>query len=139
MPITEVIGMRDFDVWFKDLDWLLENPKTREVPRYPLTDLMIDKDTDDVVIRVALAGFGKDDIQIEKNGNKLVISGDKKEVDYSEKYDIVRKHISDKSFERIVVLHDKYVDGDVNANFSDGILTIKIKPIEKQKQLIEIN
>jgi HSP20 family molecular chaperone IbpA len=127
--------MRDFDLWF---DMIEENPETKTVPRYPLTDILVDQNTEEVVIRIALAGFNKENVEVEKNGNKLVITGETVGIDV-EKYDIIRHHISERSFERIVALNDRYVDGDVTANFEDGLLTITVKPSENQKQFIVIN
>jgi HSP20 family molecular chaperone IbpA len=126
------------DDWFKDLEWILDNPKTKAPTRYPLTDIYRNRETDEIIIKIAICGFDKDDIEIEQRGNTLVISGEMQDDD-KEKLDIIRQHISTKNFERIIQLHDKYANGKISANVKNGILTIRIKPTEPLRNLIQID
>ena len=106
-----------------------------KVHRYPLTNLGIDKD-DNLIIEIAIAGFTRDEIKIEQHGNKIIVKGSKREQNNDIKY--FQQRISTSDFERIIVLHDKYVDGEITANMENGILTLKIKPSNKNYKLIEI-
>jgi HSP20 family molecular chaperone IbpA len=124
--------------FFKDLDFWLDVPKGGSVARYPLTDISYDKEIGDVKVEIACAGFGKDDLDIELVGNTLVITGAKEEVQEDKDTEYVQRHISTKSFERKVKLHQDYVGGEVQAEYKDGLLTIKVKRQEQPKQLIEI-
>lgn len=119
----------------KDLDWFFKTPDMPKVHRYPLTNLGIDKD-DNLIFEIAIAGFTRDEIKIEQYGNKIIVKGSKREQNNDIKY--FQQHISASDFERIIVLHDKYVDGEITANMENGILTLKIKPSDKNYKLIEI-
>jgi HSP20 family molecular chaperone IbpA len=66
----------------------------------------------------------------------LIISGFKEDSETGVKY--IQKHISSNSFRRIIILHDNYVGGDVQADMADGILNITVEPKEQAKKLIKI-
>ena len=117
--------------WSRDLQWIMDQ---KDGSRFPLTDLFIDDKT--VVVKLALAGFSENDIELEMVGNKLIISGEIEETD--EPFEYVQKQISQKPFERTIALHEDYVAGDVSASFVNGILEARIEPIEKERKLISI-
>jgi len=125
------------DDFFRDLDTLFDAPNGGTVQRYPLTDISYNKESGDLQVEIACAGFGRDDLDIELVGNTLIITGIKEEVE-NENIEYVQKHISTKSFERKIKLHQDYVGGEVQAEYNDGLLTIKVKRQEQPKQLIEI-
>lgn len=128
-------GINMYNEIIKDLDWFFKTPDMPKVHRYPLTNLGIDKD-DNLIIEIAIAGFTRDEIKIEQHGNKIIVKGSKQEQNNDIKY--FQQRISTSDFERIIVLHDKYVDGEITANMENGILTLKIKPSNKNYKLIEI-
>ena len=119
----------------KDLDWFFKGFPGDKVTRYPLTNLGVDED-DILHVEVAVAGFSKEDIALEQNGNKLCLKGSKKEESKDIKY--MQKHISTSNFERTIILHDNYVGGEVNASVADGICKITVKPKENLKNTIQI-
>lgn len=121
----------------RDLEKFLRPLNGNVVERYPLTNLStIDNK---LVIELALAGFNKNDIEIELKGNELHISGKKEVIEGSEdKKEYIQKHISQKEFTRIIVLHKTFVGGNILAEMQDGILTIEIEPVEQPKQFIRI-
>lgn len=122
----------------RDLEWFFRSPSMdTKIARYPLTDLGIDKDKN-LHIAVAIAGFGKDDVELELKGNKLHIRGTK-ETSTSDEVEYIQKHISSTHFDRVIVLHENYVGGEITAKVQDGILTINVEPKEQQKKLITIN
>lgn len=121
----------------QDLDRFLKPRYDYQVTRYPLTNLGVVEENNKLHIEIAVAGFNKDDISIEASANKLIIKGTKEDDDYGVRY--IQKHISSNPFERIIVLHDDYVDGIVTASVEDGILTVQVEPKTLKKQLIEIN
>lgn len=100
------------------------------VQRYPLTDIGYDQDSN-LIISVAIAGFAKEDIQIEQAGNMIHISSkhqpDTREIQW------VHRNISAKDFHRIVRIQEHYITGDISASVKNGILTIKVVP-EKLKE-----
>jgi len=124
---------RDF---IRDLDWMLESTdsdSTKKVRRYPLTNL--GTDADNLVIEIAIAGFGPNDVEISTSGNELIIEGSKIQENSTEYF---QKHISSEDFKRIIRLSDEYVQGKIQAEYNNGILTIVVEKNEPEKKLIEI-
>ena len=119
---------------FKDLEWMLEAPGSKEVRRYPLTDMYVAKD-DSVVIDIAVAGFDKDDIDIELVGDTLVITG---KLPDDEDKDYIQEFISKSDFERKIRLGKHHINGEIKAGYKNGILTITVSKTEEPKKLIEI-
>lgn len=122
----------------RDLDWLFGRTNSGVVARYPLTNIGFDAD-EVLYIDVAIAGFSKDEIQIEQKENKLYITGRK--LTGSNEVTYIQEHISKNDFERVIVLSENYVDGTITANVSNGLLIIQIEPElpkEPTKKLIQI-
>ncbi len=95
---------------------------------------------DKYAIEVAVAGFSKDDVEVEFEDNFLTVQT--KKVDKTVEKDdgeIIHKGISQRSFSRSFTIAD---DVKVNgAQLKDGLLTItceKIIPEQKKKKLIPI-
>ena len=96
---------------------------------------------DNYSIEVALAGFNKNDVEVEFEDNLLTVRT--KQVDKSENKDvngeIIHKGISQRQFARSFTIAD---DVKVNgAELKDGLLRIaceRIVPEHKKKKLIEI-
>jgi molecular chaperone IbpA len=124
---------------FKDLEWMLESTETKKVRRYPLTNLGIDEN-ETLIIEVACAGFGVNDIDISTSGNELIIEGTNPKSEDAQKNEIeyFQKHISSENFKRIIRLGDEYIQGEIDAKYRNGILTISIKKNEPEKKLVEI-
>jgi len=88
------------------------------------------------VIEMALAGFGKEDIQVEIVENTLSVRSIKEN---SEDEDTQYRGISFRRFERKFTLADDLVVN--NANLENGMLYIDIEriiPEEKKPRLIEV-
>ena len=87
------------------------------------------------VIEMALAGFGKEDIEVEVAESTLSVRSDKKNDDD----DTVYRGISYRRFDRKFTLADDIV---VNgASLENGMLTIELErvvPEEKKPRLIEV-
>jgi HSP20 family protein len=123
---------REIERLFKPLE------KNGKVNRYPLTDISEDTVSGELVISVAVSGFEKEEISIEKTGKELIIRGDKDfKVDENLKY--YQKHISENSFERVIVLNDIFVGGEISAEIKNGILTIIITPVKPKQTFVEIH
>ena len=96
---------------------------------------------DKYAIEVAVAGFNKDDVEVEFEDNLLTVKT--KQVNKSENQNIngemIHKGISQRQFARSFTIAD---DVKVNgAELKDGLLTIaceRIVPEYKKKKLIEI-
>ena len=87
------------------------------------------------VIEMALAGFGKDDIEVEVAENTLSVRSDGKK----DKDDSVYRGISFRRFDRKFTLADDIVVN--SASLENGMLTIELEriiPEEKKPRLIEV-
>ena len=93
------------------------------------------------VIEIALAGFSKDDIEVEVTEGTLTIRSKKLEdqVELNSEDSYVHKGIAKRSFLRCWTLSDDMVVG--GADLKDGMLVInleKVIPDEKKPRLINI-
>ncbi len=89
------------------------------------------------VIEMALAGFGKKDIEVEVAESTLKVRSVKEN---SEDDETVYRGISYRKFERNFTLADDIVVND--AKLENGMLTIELEriiPEEKKPRLIEVN
>ena len=104
--------------------------------KYPPYDIKKVGDTN-YVINLALAGFGKDDIEIKLADGILSVKSDKD--NESEEEEIIHRGISYRKFERKFTLADDIVVND--AKLENGLLTITLEqiiPEEKKPKLIKI-
>jgi|TARA_R100001463_G_scaffold136117_1_gene200753 molecular chaperone IbpA len=106
-----------------------------DIPNYPPYNIKkIDKDK--YQLEMALAGFSKDDIEVEVKENTLTISvkpSDKKEESF------VHRGIAQRAFKRQWTLIEHLEVK--NAHFKDGVLIIDMKlnlPEEKKPRTINI-
>ena len=88
-------------------------------------------------IEMALAGFSKEDIEVEVSDGTLSIRSDKKDEEQDEF--TVHRGISYRKFDRKFTLADDIVVNDVK--LENGLLTVnleRIVPEEKKPRLIEV-
>jgi molecular chaperone IbpA len=96
---------------------------------------------DRYAIEVAVAGFNKDDVEVEYEDNLLTVKTKKvdKAVEKDMDGEIIHRGISQRSFSRsFTIADDIKVEG---AEIKDGLLTInceKIVPEQKKRKLIPI-
>jgi len=90
-------------------------------------------------IEMALAGFTKDDLNVEVKDNLLTITGKKEKKTQFELKDMWHKGISERNFTKRFQLHEHVVVDD--ADFKDGILTVTYHsevPESEKPKVIEI-
>ena len=127
-----------FDDMFDQFESMLGNGSLAVQSNYPPYNIR-KAGKDRYAIEVAVAGFNKDDVEVEYEDNLLTVKT--KQVKKSEKSsdEVIHQGISQRSFARSFTIAD---DVKVNgANMKDGLLTIsceKIIPEIKKKRLIEI-
>ena len=127
-----------FDSIFDEFDRMLESTE-RYSSNYPPYNIKRINDTD-YRIEVALAGYSKDDIEVELKDSALTIRNKAKEQTIDEKDNgVIHKGISTRQFERAFTISE---DIKVkNAELKNGLLTIdleRIIPDEKKPRLIDI-
>ena len=104
---------------------------------YPPYDI-VKSGEDKYCIEMALAGFTKDEINVEVKESNLTIEGDAS--DRHDNSDYVHKGIARRAFQRKFVLNDTVeVEG---ADLTDGVLHIRLKqniPEEQRPRQITVN
>ena len=128
-----------FDDMFDQFESMLGNGSLGVQTNYPPYNIR-KAGKDKYAIEVAVAGFNKDDVEVEFEDKLLTVKTKKvnKTVE-KDGNEIIHKGISQRSFSRsFTIADDVKVDG---AELKDGLLTInceKIIPEQKKKKLIPI-
>ena len=128
-----------FDDMFDQFESMLGNGSIGLQTNYPPYNIR-KAGKDKYAIEVAVAGFNKDDVEVEYEDNLLTVkTKDVKRTEEKEGDEVIHRGISQRSFARSFTIAD---DVKVNgAELKDGLLTIsceKIIPEAKKKRLIEI-
>ena len=127
-----------FDSIFDEFDRMLESTE-RYSTNYPPYNIKRVNDTD-YRIEVALAGYSRDDIEVELKDSALTVRNKSKEQTVDEKGNgVIHKGISTRQFERAFTISEDIKVKD--AELKNGLLTIdleRIIPDEKKPRLIEI-
>ena len=94
---------------------------------------------DTIVIELALAGYRKEDIEVERDGTFLTVSGKKDEAEETEEVSYIRKNIATRAFTKRYTISTEFKD--IQARYDMGILTITLsrEPKEDSSMLVEIN
>jgi len=104
----------------------------------PATDIYETKE--EYVFKLELPGISKDDVKVELEGDKLRITGDRKEEKEVEKENYHRVERVCGSFARSFQLPKNANGEKVSANMKDGILELRIpKQEEAKSKSIPIN
>ena len=128
-----------FDDMFDQFESMLGNGSLGVQTNYPPYNIR--KAGKDLYnIEIAVAGFNKNDVEVEYEDNLLTVkTKDVKRTEEKEGDEVIHRGISQRSFARSFTIAD---DVKVNgAELKDGLLTIsceKIIPEIKKKRLIEI-
>ena len=129
-----------FDNMFDQFESLLGDGRLSTQSNYPPYNIR-KAGKDKYAIEVAVAGFNKNDVEVEYEDNLLTVKTKKvdKAVEKDMDGEIIHRGISQRSFSRsFTIADDIKVEG---AKIKDGLLTInceKIVPEQKKRKLIPI-
>ena len=128
-----------FDDMFDQFESMLGNGSLAVQSNYPPYNIR-KAGKDKYAIEVAVAGFNKDDVEVEYEDNLLTVkTKDVKRSEEKEGGEVIHRGISQRSFARSFTIAD---DVKVNgAELKDGMLYVdleKIVPEEKQPRTITI-
>ena len=127
-----------FDSIFEEFDRMLESPE-RYNSNYPPYNIHKLSDND-YKIEVALAGYSKNDIELELKDSTLTVRNKTKEKVINEEGNgVIHKGISTRQFERSFTISEDIKVKD--AELKNGLLNIDLKrivPDEKKSRLIDI-
>ena len=99
---------------------------------YPRYNIVREESADRVSVEIAVPGFGKDDVSVEQDGNKLIIKA--KPVNWLEDgEEYLHKGFSSKAFEKDFILGE-FMEVD-SVRLQDGVLVINVvKNIPEDKR-----
>jgi molecular chaperone IbpA len=131
--------VRTYSIGFDRMfDILFDEVHTPTTTNYPPYNIIKTSDTD-YAIQVAVAGFNKDDIEIETKENTLVVKSKEKDSEIVDEVEYLHKGISNRAFTRsFTIADDVEVKG---ASYENGLLVItleRIIPEAKKPRLIKI-
>jgi len=141
IPSFGTFNTKDLDKFFVGYDKVFDRLRefhdtaTKNIPNYPPYN--IKKTADNTyVIEMAVAGFGKSDIEIEVEGDKLVIKGNAGNGESD--VDTLYQGLALRPFTRLFTLNDQ-VEVQ-NAEMINGLLRISLERLipESQRKTIEI-
>lgn len=130
-----IMSSRVFDQFFGEFFLESDLWVKKSTEGYPLTDLWREEDNTQI-IQMALAGFARDVLRVEVEGNRITISSIKVEDEENKS----ARRIARRAFSKTFVDHQNQLDmSQAQSTFSDGLLTVRIPPVSKSKKIqIEI-
>jgi molecular chaperone IbpA len=134
--IPQLASWVGFDSLFSELD-NLSREAYKKIPNWPPYNIR-KIDDDHYSIEMAVAGFGKADIDITTKGNELVIKGNVDSDDSSNEV-FIHKGIAERAFVRSFTLADSVVVK--NASLVNGMLRIWLEhiiPEDKKPRKVDI-
>jgi HSP20 family protein len=100
---------------------------------YPKVNVITNDES--VIIEAELAGYKKDEIDIEVKEGVLTISGGASQLnEQTDKVVYLLRELKRSSFSRSFKLGDQLNASDVDAKFDNGLLTITIQKLEKEPE-----
>ena len=81
----------------------------------------------ELTVRAELPGIDPKDLEVTVTGNQLVLSGEKKETSEHKEKDFFQSETRYGSFRRTVVLPEGIDAENVDAQYSNGVLTLRLR------------
>jgi len=94
----------------------------------------IEESDREYLVSVELPGIDKKDIKLQLENNRLVIKGEKKQEKEKREANYISCERSYGSFQRIFDLPSGVKTNEVDAEFKDGILSVKLPKTEESKR-----
>lgn len=132
-PFESMFPTDIFDSFLKTFDESYSNKVSQGFPKY---DHYID--SGNMIIEVALAGYSKDQLSVEVNGNNLTISANKLEEGGKNENRVIARRSFTKSFTDPT--HTWNLEA-ASINFKDGLLKVTVpalKLTQPAKKVLEI-
>src|SRR5512138_3085937 len=89
---------------------------------------------DEVVVRAAVPGYKKEEIEISVSNSTLTIKGETKKEEKEEKGDYYRCEISQGAFSRVIALPAEVDESKAKASMKDGMLELVLPKLEQAKR-----
>ena len=101
-------------------------------PKSSFPKINVSESDDDYKVDIAVAGFSKDDVNLELKDGVLSIKADKKEDNEESDTSYLRREISYRSFARAVKFPCRVDPDSVDAEYKDGVINVKINKIKEE-------
>ncbi|MCP4650334.1 MAG: Hsp20/alpha crystallin family protein [PVC group bacterium] len=105
-----------------------------EAPKHPKTACHI-TDNGTVVLEIVITGFDRDDIDVKREGETIIISASRDNIECKSKE--VWNDISKKKFETSFCFNDKMDLDKINLKIENGILIIEVPMKEEHKPVVK--
>ncbi len=109
---------------FGALDWAVSGN------RGWLPPVDIAESEDEFTVRAEIPGIDPKDLQVNISGNQLVLAGEKKESSESKAKDFYQTESRYGAFRRSIALPDSVDQEKVEAEYVNGVLTIRLKKLQ---------
>lgn len=132
MSVLEHPSMLGFEPLYSHLDFLA---KQRGGDAYPPYDVLV-RDGNTFIVRIAVAGFTKDDLRLIAQPHQLLVIGKRSEVKTPSEADVFHNGIATRAFQRRFALGPGLTVR--SATVADGIIEIVLERPELREAGIEI-
>ena len=112
---------------FAEMDKILSTANIR----FPLSNVLVNKKSGDLVIEMALAGYNPEDISISTEDSKIIVEG--KAQTHDEDFEYRLRDIKQSSFKQSIPISAKFDLSKLDAEFKNGILKVTI-PVSEEKK-----
>ena len=132
-PLVALRGEMDrlFDTFLREpfgaLDWPWGGTADRWSPA-----IDISQDEKEVVVRAELPGLDPKDLDVSITGKELVLKGEKKESSETKEKGYYHSETRYGSFERMVRLPEGIDAESVDAQYANGVLTLRLKKTQPE-------
>jgi HSP20 family protein len=129
-PFRDMMNLR------RSMDRLFDDAMTDSETWQPVTwDLALDvvENEDEYLVRASLPGLNPDDLEVTYINNALTIKGEVKEENEVKES---RYHLRERrygSFARSILLPSNVSAEKIDANYENGVLTLKLPKVEEAK------
>lgn len=106
--------------------------KLANLPRWSLLAGDIEETDKEIIVRLELPGMEKEDCAVRIEGNRLILSGEKRFERSSEESDFHLIERAYGSFRRIIPLPKNVIEDKAEANYRNGVLTVRLPKQEAQ-------
>lgn len=100
--------------------------------KFPLQDILVEKETGSAIVQFALAGYSLKDIDLTVDDNHICIEGKAQKLD-SSKFDVFQREIKRGAFRQRIPVSSKFDLSKIEPTYRDGILSLKISLSEERK------
>jgi HSP20 family protein len=119
--------LEDIDRVFRSFDQALSlNREQSDEYRMPMSSLNYDEENHQYVAEIELPGISKDDINIELQDNRMIITAESSTESKTRK------------FRHSFTIGSKIDTNSIEANFESGLLILKLKEIKPEVKKIEL-